>query len=421
MLNGSELTNKRNRILLILVIWVGFLVFGFSENIKGPAIPRMQSDFSLDEMQVGMLLALNSLGYLLACSFTGILSRKIGLKAVSQLAFGSMVVSGVLIYFSANYTFLSASYFFMYLGNGMLEIGLALLAARVFTTNTGTMMNISHFFYGLSSMVAPLVATWMMGVPLGGTEIGWRGMYLIMLSLCIIPMLPAFGSRFPSSTVEDSKPISMKQYVKDPAAWLIVLVLSFGVVSELAVGGWLVNYLEKAYKWDTATASGMLSAFFFCFMLARLLLGPIIDKIGFTQSIIALSFFSGICTLAAIAIGPSGAFLFALSGVGIAPIYPTVMALLAKRYPNGADMAITFTVTMMGIGSVIGNFVIGWITEGFKQLFTSSQGPDTGLVVGLQAGYAFIGICALLCGITAILLLRYERKTITSAAVVDGL
>ena len=110
MLNGSELTNKRNRILLILVIWVGFLVFGFSENIKGPAIPRMQSDFSLDEMQVGMLLALNSLGYLLACSFTGILSRKIGLKAVSQLAFGSMVVSGVLIYFSANYTFLSASY-----------------------------------------------------------------------------------------------------------------------------------------------------------------------------------------------------------------------------------------------------------------------------------------------------------------------
>ena len=97
------------------------------------------------------------------------------------------------------------------------------------------------------------------------------------------------------------------------------------------------------------------------------------------------------------------------------------MALLAKRYPNGADMAITFTVTMMGIGSVIGNFVIGWITEGFKQLFTSSQGPDTGLVVGLQAGYAFIGICALLCGITAILLLRYERKTITSAAVVDGL
>lgn len=298
----------------------------------------------------------------------------------------------------------------MYLGNGMLEIGLALLAARVFTTNTGTMMNISHFFYGLSSMVAPVAATWMMGVPIGGSELGWRGMYLIMLSLCLIPMLPAFASRFPQTTVADSKPISMKQYVKDPAAWLIVLILSFGVVSELAIGGWLVNYLEKAYQWDTVTASGMLSAFFFCFMMARLLLGPIIDRIGFTKSIIMLSFFSGLCSLAAIAIGPSGAFLFALSGTGIAPIYPTVMALIAKRYPNGADMAITFTVTMMGVGSVMGNFMIGWITEGFKQLFTSLKGPEAGLLAGLQAGYVFIGVCALLCGLVSIALLRYDRK-----------
>lgn len=103
---GNELTHKPNRIMLILVIWIGFLVFGFSENIKGPAIPRMQSDFSLDEAQVGTLLAFNSLGYLLACSFTAVLSRKIGLKAVSQLAFGSMILAGVLIYYSAHYTFL---------------------------------------------------------------------------------------------------------------------------------------------------------------------------------------------------------------------------------------------------------------------------------------------------------------------------
>ena len=78
-------------------------------------------------------------------------------------------------------------------------------------------------------------------------------------------------------------------------------------------------------------------------------------------------------------------------------------------------MAITFTVTMMGIGSVLGNFVIGWITEGFKQLFTSLQGPAEGLVVGLQAGYGFIGVCALLCGLTAIILLRYDRIRSTAA------
>lgn len=69
--------NKKNYYILLVVVFSGYLIFGFSENIKGPAIPRMQADFSLNEMQVGMLLALNSLGYLLACSFTGFLIKKL--------------------------------------------------------------------------------------------------------------------------------------------------------------------------------------------------------------------------------------------------------------------------------------------------------------------------------------------------------
>ncbi|GJM74777.1 hypothetical protein HMSSN036_69930 [Paenibacillus macerans] len=83
----------------------------------------------------------------------------------------------------------------------------------------------------------------------------------------------------------------VSQLMRDPAIWLIVLVLSFGVISEMAVGGWLVNFLEKAYHWNTSSASGMLSAFFVCFTFARLLLGPVTDKIGFTLSLILFSGF----------------------------------------------------------------------------------------------------------------------------------
>lgn len=141
-------TLSKNYILLLTVVFGGFLIFGFSENIKGPALPRMQSELKLDELQVGILLAFNSLGYLLACSFTGWLTRKAGMKLTLVLTFGSMAVSGVCIYFAANYTSLSSAYFLMYVGNGMLEIALAILAARIFIKNTGTMMNLAHFFMG---------------------------------------------------------------------------------------------------------------------------------------------------------------------------------------------------------------------------------------------------------------------------------
>lgn len=398
---------NKTYMMQLATIFFGFIIFGISENIKGPAIPRIQYDFNLDEMQLGSLLSLNALGYLIACSFTAYLIRKLGIKAVTLLAFGAMLVSGILIFFSRSYPIFSSSYFLMYIGNGMLEIGLAILGARIFTRNTGTMMNLSHFFYGLSSTVAPMIASGMMSVSLYGHMLDWRGMYLVMLSLSVLPMIPAFLSHFPGDDLPLEDRVPLKMLVRDPALWLLVLILSFGVVSEMAVGGWLVNFLEKAYRWDGVAASGMLSAFFFCFSAARLFLGPVTDKIGFNLSLIIFSAFSAVCTFAAIWGGESLAFLFAAAGVGIAPIYPTIMAFIAKRYPRGSDTAITFTVTLMGIGSVVGNYAIGAITSGVK----NSYGPDaeTGLLRGLQAGYGFIGLCALICAISGCILYKYLK------------
>lgn len=402
--------SRANGILLLLVVFGGFLIFGFSENIKGPAIPRMQADFGLDEGQLGVLLALNSLGYLVACTFTSALAGRIGIKLTGILAFASMAISGALIYGSANYSYLSASYFLMYIGNGMLEIALAIMAARIFVRNTGTMMNLAHFFYGLSSTVAPLLAASMMGWNVfGGGELGWRGMYLLMLSLSLLPIIPSLFGKFPGDGHAKEERISYRLLLRDPVAWLIVAILSCGVVSEMAVGSWLVNFLEKAYGWSTGDASGMLSLFFVCFMLARLFLGPVTDRIGYTLSVLLFAAFSGLCTLAAIFAGEPGAFLFAVAGAGIAPIYPTVMAIIAKRFPKGTDTAITFTVTLMGIASVIGNLCIGYIIDFVRSLF-EREGAEGSRLLGLQAGYGFIAFMALLCAAFCGILYRKLRR-----------
>lgn len=394
--------------LQLVTIFLGFIVFGISENIKGPAIPRIQFDFNLNEAQLGSLLSLNALGYLIACSFTAVLVRKWGIKAASILSFASMFISGVFIFISHTYSLFAASYFLMYIGNGMLEIALAILGARIFVKNTGAMMNLSHAFYGLSSTVAPLIATGVMSVQVFGLMLDWRGMYMVMLSLALLPILAALRSSFPGDNLASESRAPFKELVRDPALWWMVLILSFGVVSELAVGGWLVNFLEKAYHWDTARASGMLSIFFLLFSIARLLLGPVTDRIGFTFSLIIFSGFSAICTFTAIVGGEQWSFLFAAAGIGIAMIYPTVMAFIAKRYPRGSDTAITFTVTLMGLGSVIGNYVIGFVTEMVKKIY--GEGDSIGLLRGLQAGYGFIGLCALLCTVCSCILYRYLKK-----------
>lgn len=241
-----------------------------------------------------------------------------------------------------------------------------------------------------------------------GVEIDWRWMYLIVLCFSVIPIVPALIGKFPGDDIKPEDRMSFKVLMKDKSLWLLVGILSFGVISELSVGGWLVNFLEKTYEWSPVAASSMLSSFFIGFSAARLFLGPIIDRIGFTLSLIIVSLLAAISTVIAIVGGESYAIFFAIAGIGVAPIYPTVMAFISKRYPNDSDVVISFIVTIMGLGTVIGNYAIGMIIKVVKQAY----GTDTqlALVRGLQAGYMFIALCALVCGMLSIWMYVYLKR-----------
>ncbi|KAB8131315.1 MFS transporter [Gracilibacillus oryzae] len=404
------LSNRTNYSLLLVSVFGGFLIFGISENIKGPALPDMQAELSLSNGKLGLLLAINSFSFLIACTFTSWLIDRIGAKITSILTFSIMALSGVFIFLSTNFPTLIGGYFLLYLGNGMLEIGLAIIAARIFKKNTGTMLNLSHFFYGLGSTAAPIAAAHMMGWEISSTVLGWRGMYMIMLSLSLLPLIPVMLSKIPKEVKEETEDrTSIRKLVKDPIAWLIVIALSMAVTAELGMAAWLVNYLVKVYEWNLADASAMLSIFFFTFMLARLLLGPFTDRFGYTKSMIIFALFAGVVSLIPIFAGDRYAILFAIAGFGIGPIYPTMMALIAKKYSKGTDTAITFTVTLIGIVTVLSNLLIGYIIE-FVTSLSLRPTYEASNQLGMQAGYLFLAITALLCGLTCMEIFRRLKK-----------
>lgn len=404
----QALRDRRNYIILTITIFAGFLIFGFSENIKGPAIPRMQGDFFLTELQVGFLLASNSLGYLIACSFTAALARKTGLKISLILCLALMAVSGVLISLAGSYPVLLAAYFALNLGNGMLEISLGVMAAKIFTKNTGTMMNLSHFFYGLSSVFAPLLATGLMRARFGGQTLGWRGMYLVVLAFSLLPIVPALMGRLRRDGAQEHH-VGVKAFLRNPRAWLTIVILSLAVTCEMGVGGWLVNYVEKAQGLGEQSAALVLMGFFGCFTLARLLFGPAIDKFGFVKSLLVLTAFGGCAIIAGVLAGRPGIALLIAAGFGIAPIYPTVMALIARQFSDNLDAAMTCTLTIMGGTVVVGNFMAGVVTDTARTVFTNAYG-EAGLRMGYAAGYMFIGLCCLAAFGITVLLYRKLKK-----------
>jgi len=412
-------------VVAVVVVFLGFFMFGLSENIRGPAIPLIQADFRLTEWQIGLLLAINSFGYLVACLYTAALTRFIGIRWTIVLAFGSMVVSGVCIALSHQYATFVASYVLMYLGNGMLEIGLGILAAKLFVHRAATWMNVSHFFYGVSSIIAPLVAVTLIGWPVnsgslaftsgvgladdalqaGGMmqALGWRGMYAVVLASSLVPLLITFFlhstqiSRSQGNEESASHRHTHKlPWRKDKTLWLLIAVLSLGVSAEMAVGGWLVITVNKAYGIPLAASAQYLMVFFIVFTLARLLLGPLIDRCGWLRSIAIGAAWAGVTTGIGLVMGAlgwqGGAWWLALAGLGIAPLYPTMMALLAKQYQDRIEEMLTVVLTIMGIAIVVGSLLVGWATDWAVR--STWQGS------GYLVGYAVI---ALFCLVSAIL------------------
>ncbi|MDR1094393.1 MAG: MFS transporter, partial [Clostridiales bacterium] len=335
-----------------MAIFSGYLIFGFSENIKGPAVPRIQADFSLSAFQVGLLLATNSLAYLTACGYTAALSRKIGSRMSLTVALTVMAAAGACICFAPAFPVLALSYFLMYLGNGMLEIVLGLMAAAAFTKNTGAKMNLAHGFYGLSSCVSPMLSAGLMGARFGTGELGWRYMYLIVLSSAFLPVIPALLCRLPGQGGTKNA-VDYRKHLKDPSAWLVIALLSLGVTCEMGAGGWLVNFAEKARGFSENEAALALTAFFVCFTLARLALGPLADKLGFERALMLFTGFAAAATVAGVLSGRFGIGLLAAAGFGIGPVYPTVMALTARMFRRNLEAAITVTLIVVGGGIVL--------------------------------------------------------------------
>ena len=399
---------KRSSTLMTIAIFATFFIYGFNEAMKGPALPRIQADFGISEFQLGLLLATNSLGYLIACSYTASLSRKISVKACLIISLVIIAASGALICFSPSYIVLVLSFFVLNLGNGTLEVSQGVIAARTFTKNTGAMMNLAHFFFGAGSTISPIISTSLMAARFGYQILSWRYLYLIILSWALIPAILALIGRFEKPD-RAKKQSGFAKLLKKPALWLIVLVLAFAAVCELGICSWMVNFLEKAYSYSSEQAALRLTLFFICLTLARLILGPAIDKVGLINSLAIVTVLAGVLTVIGVLCGEPGTILLVLTGVCIAPIYPTVMAVVAKLFSEEVDYAMTIMMTVMGMFVVVANLCLGGIIQLTRRIFTDIHG-ESGVGMAYAAGYLFLGLCCFGAFVFALILRSRLKK-----------
>ena len=345
--------------LLVIVAFGSMLVFGFAENIKGTLIPPIREAFQVSYADIGVMLFIGSFGYLSATFVGGLAGDRYGQKRVIGAGFILILLSGFGMLMANSFSLVCLFMYTLNAGFGCQEVGVNSLGARIFVRNSALMMNLTHFFYGVGSMVGPEYAARML---LGGRA--WGEVYAIACCAVIIVFVILVVAKFPVATDHHSnRKLAVSAIARDKKVWLFIGVLGLMVVVELGTGNWLISYLRGAYGMSTEESARYLSLFFVFFTLGRLFGGYIVERVGYVKTVFSFGVMILLLDVGAFALGRSAVFLFSLTGFCVSIMYPTFMALIMKEFRVGTGSVMGFVITAVAGVNMLMNWVVGQTAE----------------------------------------------------------
>lgn len=340
---------------LIIFTYLCMIAFGFTENIKGTAIPPIRAQFSINYSSVGIMLFVSTLGYITATFIGGFAADRFGQKKVLSLGFILVIIACTAFPFSKSFLVVSLLYFLLNAGFGCFDVSLNSLGAKIFTRNSAIMMNLMHLFYGLGSSAGPKYAGWLLS-----KNVSWGSVYFYSLLFTSAVFLFMCFSRFPEDNHDgqDGR-IPFIDIVKNKKIWLFAGLLGFCEAAELGVANWLVNFLQQIRSMNVSDSSSYLTLFFITFTAGRLVGGFLAEKLGYVKIIIYFTIAAMAVFAGGLLLGSNFAYLFSLVGFFVSIMFPTIIVIIMKEFKSGTSSVIGFIITGAAGVNMIVNFLIG--------------------------------------------------------------
>lgn len=357
---------KNNRIwVLFIVIYATMFLFGLVENIKGVSFPLIKTEFGVDYDSQGGLVSLTWFGYVMFCLAASLFLHRFGIKK-SILAGYVLVCVGAVTTLVAP-TFWTAAFTLLIVnaGFGFFEVGTNALGTVVFTTRAALMMSLMHFFYGFGAILGPKTA----GLLTDALDFNWREVYIaIMVPVILVSLLIAF-TRFKRDTDasgEEAPPArsSFMASLRSPVVWLFCLTLGFMEVIEFGAANWGGLYLKDVYGLDPrVTGASFVSLFYILFTLSRLFSGLAIERIGYVRSLFLALASAFVLFALGFGLGRSGIWILPFTGLFIAIMWPTIMAVAMQVFGPQAPTVTSVIITVSGAINGVLQLVIGFTNQ----------------------------------------------------------
>ncbi len=352
------LKRKQTALIVTYGAFFAFLIFGFTDNLKGPLLPVLLDEFSLSYAQGSNILLMLYLGFMLSILGSGFIAGKLGNRVVLLLS-GTIITAAVAgMSVVQDKLLLYPLFFSIGIALGGIEIGANGAITDIYHENSGKYLNLLAVFHGAGSMAAP----WIVGIMM---EIGlpWQTVYKVsVFPILLFPVIFLF-IKLAAGKIPLGKP---KQNGKSSNlffnlnVFLLAFLIFLYVASEISFASWIVDYLYKVRSFSLKSASIMLTVFWGLVMLGRFIASFVVDRIGYMRSLIISVSIAVISFGIGIIPGKLFSYLLPLTGFFFALIFPTVTALAARIFPDNKHKVFSFLFFFAGMGGLVGPWVVGY-------------------------------------------------------------
>ncbi len=339
------------------MIWssyISMLILGLIDNMRGPFYPEVLAEYMVGVDRGSFFFAIVS-----AMAFCGSLLGHRIIQRWSSVHLMTLSTVGLSAGFAA--IALAPTFEWMLVACGVfgLAFGGLNLSQNVVVSEFAAshsrrrIFNGLHSMYGLAALVAPLLATLFRHI-----NLDWRKSFLIMAAL---PLLWLIGAWY-------TLPVKTRGHERHATAnltsneWTVVLLYSIFISAylwgEISLSTRMVQWMRSDLGMNPDPANFYMGAFFALFLIGRLLFSVLhFSGWGNWQILRYSSLSAAVFMFLGLEYHP--AFL-PLSGLAMAPFYPTAMEQINSRFAEKRSQALGFIIGFGSLAVVGMHLLLGW-------------------------------------------------------------
>ena len=365
--------------------WVGYsslVLNGLVGNVLGPVMPMIIEEYGLTLAAAGAVFTSQGLGRLLSVFLSSSWSDRVGRKPVIVLG-GILSCIGAFIYAASGLWWgqiAGAAIFGA--GLGMMDGIANALISDIYTEKRGLALNRLHVFFGVGSLIGPLVAAFFLGV-----VSSWRVLFVVVALASAGHLFFSSRQVYPEAAGgkylgREQLRAAHKQILASKEVWMLSgIMFTYNGIGH-TIMGWVNTYLSGELAATVFTASLVLTLYSVGITVGRMFWGNISERIGYPAALLICSVGGFIFVTSATVVQNLwwiGASL-ALTGVFLAGIFPISVACGTSLFPEMIGTVSGYVITAASLGSMLLPFLVGAFSDVVGLRYGMLAAPFFGII-----------------------------------------